>query len=253
MIKINKLYYSPVKSLSFSNAKTLTILKNIGIKYDRNFAFTNNLDQEKIKNIIKNPDERKIIYFLSLKNYPELNQYNFDLNKNILKLNFQNDTILKTNLNKEKEIESLCRKMEKLFLTIKKINFVRDSKNPFFDTMPSKTISLINLSSIYDLEKKINQQIEHQRFRGNIYVHGMKSWMERDLINQIISINNVRFRILKEIPRCSATNIKPKTSNYDLNIPQMLKKNYNHINMGIYLLPIDDGTITINDQIILNE
>ena len=253
MIKINKLYYSPVKSLSFSNAKTLTILKNIGIKYDRNFAFTNNLDQEKIKNIIKNPDERKIFYFLSLKNYTELNQYNFDLKKNILKLNFQDNTILKTDLNKEKEIERLCRKMEKLFLTIKKINFVRDSKNPFFDTMPSKTISLINLNSIYDLEKKNNQQIEHQRFRGNIYVDGMKSWMERDLINQIILINNVRFRILKEIPRCSATNIKPKTSNYDLNIPQMLKKNYNHINMGIYLLPIDDGTITIDNQIILNE
>ena len=251
MIKINKLYYSPVKSLSFSNAKTLTILKNIGIKYDRNFAFTNNLDQEKIKNIIKNPDERKIFYFLSLKNYPELNQYNFDLNKNILKLNFQDNTILKTDLNKEEEIESLCRKMEKLFFNIKKINFVRDSKNPFFDTMPSKTISLINLNSIHDLEKKINQQIEYQRFRGNIYVDGMKSWMERDLINQIIIINNVKFRILKEIPRCSATNIKPQTSNYDLNIPQMLKKNYNHINMGIYLLPIDDGTINVDDQILL--
>ena len=251
MLKINKLYYSPVKSLSFSNVKTLTILKNIGIKYDRNFAFTNNLDQEKIINIIKNPDKRKIFYFLSLKNYPELNQYNFDLNKNILKLNFQDNTILKTDLNKEEEIESLCRKMEKLFLNIKKINFVRDSKNPFFDTMPSKTISLINLNSIHDLEKKINQQIEYQRFRGNIYVDGMKSWIERDLINQIIIINNVRFRILKEIPRCSATNIKPQSSNYDLNIPQMLKKNYNHINMGIYLLPIDDGTINIDDQILL--
>jgi len=253
LIKINKLYYSPVKSLSFSDVKTLNILKNIGIKYDRNFAFTNNLDQEKIINIIKNPDKRKICYFLSLKNYPELNQYNFDLNKNILKLNFQDNTIFKTDLNKEREIEGLCRKMEKLFSNIKKINFVRDSKHPFFDTMPSKTISLINLSSIYDLEKKINKQIQHQRFRGNIYVDGMKSWMERDLINKIISINNVRFRILKEIPRCSATNIKPKTSNYDLNIPKMLKENFNHINMGIYLLPIDDGTININDQIILVE
>jgi len=251
LLKINKLYYSPVKSLSFSNVKTLTILKNIGIKYDRNFAFTNNLDQEKIINIIKNPDKRKILHFLSLKNFPELNLYNFDLNKNILKLNFQDNTILKTDLNKEEEIESLCLKMEKLFSNIKKINFVRDSKNPFFDTMPSKTISLINLNSIHDLEKKINQQIEYQRFRGNIYVDGMKSWMERDLINQIIIINNVRFRILKEIPRCSATNIKPQTSNYDLNIPQMLKKNYNHINMGIYLLPIDDGTINIDDQILL--
>ncbi|MDC0045213.1 MOSC domain-containing protein [Pelagibacteraceae bacterium] len=251
MIKINKLYYSPVKSLSFSKAKTLTILKNIGIKYDRNFAFTNNLNEEKIKNIIKNPDKRKIFYFLSLKNYPELNQYNFDLNKNILKLNFQDNTILNTDLNKEEEIESLCRKMEKLFLNIKKINFVRDSKSPFFDTMPSKTISLLNLNSINDLEKKINQQIEYQRFRGNIYVDGMKSWIERDLINQIIIINNVRFRVLKEIPRCSATNIKPQSSNYDLNIPQMLKKNYNHINMGIYLLPIDDGIINIDDQILL--
>ena len=32
------------------------------------------------------------------------------------------------------------------------------------------SMSLINLNSIKDFEKKINEKVEFQRFRGNIYV-----------------------------------------------------------------------------------
>ena len=37
---LKKLYFSPVKSLSFSNTESLIIKKNVGIKNDRIFAFT---------------------------------------------------------------------------------------------------------------------------------------------------------------------------------------------------------------------
>ena len=79
MFKINQLFYSPVKSLSFSSVKKLEILDHIGIKFDRNFAFTRDLDDNKINYILNNPLKRKIIDFLSLKHFPELNEYNFDL------------------------------------------------------------------------------------------------------------------------------------------------------------------------------
>ena len=83
MFKVKQLFYSPVKSLSFSPVNKLEILNNIGIKFDRNFAFTRDLDDNKIKYILQNPLERQIINFLSLKHFPDLNEYNFDFYNDI--------------------------------------------------------------------------------------------------------------------------------------------------------------------------
>ena len=41
---------------------------------------------------------------------------------------------------------------------------------PFFETTPTNTISLVNLTSIKDFENKIDRKIEHERFRANIYI-----------------------------------------------------------------------------------
>ena len=68
-MKIKNLYFSPVKSLSFNNVDTLEIIKNIGIKNDRIFAFTNNLNFKDIELIKNNPLKREIYNFLSLKKY----------------------------------------------------------------------------------------------------------------------------------------------------------------------------------------
>ena len=119
--------------------------------------------------------------------------------------------------------------------------------------MPSKTISLINLNSIKDFEKKLSKKVEFERFRGNIYVDGLNAWDERNLVNKTLVINNVKFKVIKEIPRCSATNIKPNSSEYNLSVPIYLKKFYDHINLGIYLLPLNNGNIKLNDEILIND
>ncbi len=54
-MKIKNLYFSPVKSLSFNNVDTLEVIKFIGIKNDRIFAFTNNLTFRDIELIKNNP------------------------------------------------------------------------------------------------------------------------------------------------------------------------------------------------------
>ena len=252
-MKIKNLYFSPVKSLSFNNVDNLEIIKNIGIKNDRIFAFTNNLNFKDIELIKKNPLKREIYNFLSLKKYPELNQYNFLLEDNFLILKFENKIILKTDINNQHEVKILCSKLENILPNVNNINLLKDSKNPFFDTMPNKSISLINLNSIKDFEKLSNHQIEHERFRGNIYVEDLDKWEERRLVGKVLSINDIKFRVIKEIPRCSATNLKPKTSDINLNIPFNLKKIYNHINLGIYLDPLNDGKINKGDLIKINE
>ena len=224
MFKVKQLFYSPVKSLSFSPVNKLEILNNIGIKLDRNFAFTRDLDDNKIKYILQNPLERQINNFLSLKHFPDLNEYNFDFYNGFLDFKKNNNLILKININNEAEIRALCAKIQEIVPKVKRIRLIQDPMNPFFDTMPSKTISLINLNSIRDFEKKLSQKIEFQRFRGNIYVDGLKAWDERRLVNKTLIINNLKFKVIKEIPRCVATNIKPNSSEINLSIPISLKQ-----------------------------
>ena len=253
MFKINKLFYSPVKSLSFSSVKKLQILDNIGIKFDRNFAFTRDLDDDKINYILNNPLRRQIINFLSLKHFPELNEYNFDFEKDILKLKKNNNILLETNINVQSDVEALCDKIILLIPKLKRTRLIKDSKNPFFDTMPSNTISLINLNSIKDFEKNISKNVELERFRGNIYINGLDAWEERNLIDKTLVVNNIKFKVIKEIPRCSATNIKPNSSIFNLSVPKLLKQIYNHINLGIYILPLNNGNIKLNDDILIND
>ena len=252
MFKIRKLFYSPVKSLSFSSVNDLKIIKSIGIKFDRNFAFTRDLDDERIKIILKNPSERKIINFLSLKHFPELNEYNFEFDNDILKLKNKDIILLSANINNKSDLNLLCDKIKSIIPKVKNIQFLKDAINPFFDTMPSKTISMINLNSIKDFEKKLSKQIEYERFRGNIYIDQLEAWEERKLVNKTLIINNTKFKVLREIPRCSATNIKPNSSIANLSIPMSLKQIYNHINLGIYLLPLNDGNIRLNDNVLID-
>ena len=133
-----------------------------------------------------------------------------------------------------------------------------NNKNiPFFDTSISNktllthSVSLINVKSIEDFRNKTNQVIETQRFRGNIYFDGIEAWEERNWIGKIIKINDISFKVEKNIPRCVAINLKPNTDDNSLNLLQSLKKNYNHFDMGVYLTALDNGLINIGDNILL--
>ena len=134
---------------------------------------------------------------------------------------------------------------------------MKNTDIPFFDTSISNktilthSISLINNQSIEDFKNKTNQEIETQRFRGNIFIDGIEAWEERSWIGKTIKINNISFKVEKNIPRCVAINLKPNTDDNSLNLLQSLKKTYNNFDMGVYLPALDDGPINIGDNISL--
>ena len=132
---------------------------------------------------------------------------------------------------------------------------MKNKEFPFFDTSVSNkvdftnSISLLNLQSIKDFQNKIDKEIEISRFRGNLYFDGIKAWEERNWIGKIIKINDVSFKVEKNIPRCVAINLKPKTDDNSLNLLQSLKKTYNHFDMGIYLTALNGGKVEIENKI----
>ncbi len=251
---ITSISYCPVKSLSFQSVKSCNVKKDLGMSNDRIFTFSRGVDFEKANSIEKNPNVRKLNFFLTLKNSPVLNKYNFNYDNKKLTLTCQDKEIITVNPDNLEERSLLSDKLSELEKSLLKPIFLLKNKNfPFYDTSSSNkvfnSISLINLNSIKDFEKKINEKVESQRFRGNFYIDGVGPWEERKWINKIIKINNVSFRVEKNIPRCVAINLKPKTDDNSLNLLKSLKKNYDHFDMGLYLTALDNGKVDVGNKI----
>ena len=253
---ITSINFCPVKSLSFQTIKSCNIKQDRGIVNDRIFAFSRGTDIEKAKIIEKKPNQRKLNNFLSLKNSPALNKYNFIYSNDKLSLTIKHKELISISAELEEERALLCNKLLEIEKSLlKPINLLKNDEFPFFDTTHSKnifnSISLINLNSIKDFEKKINTKIEFQRFRANFYIDGVDAWEERNWLNKVIKINNVSFKVEENIPRCVAINIKPETDDKSINLLRLLKKNYNHFDMGVYLTALGDGKISVGDDIII--
>ena len=255
---ISSINYCPVKSVSFQSINTCKIKKNTGIVGDRIFAFAKNLDLGNAKLFEKNPEDRKGKWnkVLTLKNSPVLNKYNFLFKENQLTLTYKDKEILTINVNELSERQLLSNKIIELENSLKEpIILMKNEEFPFFDTSISNkvdfinSVSLLNTQSINDFQKKIDKKIEIPRFRGNICVDGTKPWEERKWIGKIIKINNISFKVEKNIPRCVAINLKPTTDDNSLNLLQSLKKTYDHFEMGIYLTPLDNGKINLGDKL----
>ena len=259
-VEITSINYCPVKSVSFQSIEKCSIKKNIGIIGDRIFAFATGLDQDQAKLFEKSPDERKGKWnkILTLKNSPALNKYNFEFKDEKLTFIIKDKEILSIDINQLSEREALSNKISELESSLNQpIVLMKNDAFPFFDTSISKkvdfvnSVSLLNTQSINDFENKTNKKIETSIFRGNICIDGIEPWKERDWIGKTIKINNVSFKVEKNIPRCVAINLKPKTDDNSFNLLQLLKKNYNHFDMGIYLTALDDGEINTGDTIII--
>ena len=81
---------------------------------DRIFAFSRIIDLEKAKSVEKNPEERNLNNFLTLKNSPPLNKYNFIYKNNILTLTKDNKEILSISSDDENERLLLSNKLVEL-------------------------------------------------------------------------------------------------------------------------------------------
>ena len=248
---VSSIHFSPIKSLSFQSINTAIIKKDVGFEEDRIFAFSRAIDSSLANIIEKDPSERELIHFLTLKNTPALNKYDFKFENGMISI-FENNKELSTHSIEDKD--AISKEISKLEPNLPgPIFFLKNELFPFYDTTisssVSNTISLINLNSIKDFNQKINKEIEFERFRGNIYIKDLKAFEERNWINKTIKINEAEFKVLKHIPRCSATNLKINSDQADINLPNKLKKVYGHMDMGIYLYPLNNGKISVNDEL----
>ncbi|MBI2977466.1 MAG: MOSC domain-containing protein [Rhodospirillales bacterium] len=112
-------------------------------------------------------------------------------------------------------------------------------------------VSIINLSSVHDLERVTAAPVDPLRFRGNLFIEGADAWSEFGWIGREISVGGARLKIEVRIGRCAATNVDPEKAVRDLNIPASLQRGFRHADMGVYATVVGGGRVAAGDAVTL--
>ena len=76
--------------------------------------------------------------------------------------------------------------------------------------------------------------LEPIRFRANFYIEDMPEWLEFEWIGKLLKIGDARLKVVSRTVRCAATMVNPATGERDVNVPAALKKNFGHLDLGVY-------------------
>ena len=126
---ISSIHYCPVKSVSFQSWETCDITQSLGMANDRIFAFSRNIDLEKAKLLERNPNERKLNNFLTLKNSPVLNKYNFVYENNRLTLTQDDKELISISSDDQNERSLLSNKIMELESSLLKTILLLQNKD----------------------------------------------------------------------------------------------------------------------------
>ena len=120
-----------------------------------------------------------------------------------------------------------------------------------FTDAPEGHVSIINLESVRDLERRIGRPLDPLRFRANLYVDGWPAWAEIGAEEREVALGGCRARITSSIVRCAATTVNPQTAERDIEVPARLHEQYGHILCGVYVEVTGAGHLGEGDAAIL--
>lgn len=110
---------------------------------------------------------------------------------------------------------------------------------------------LASESSLRDLNERLPQPVPMNRFRPSVVVSGAAPWDEDGW--RAVRIGGVRFRNAKPCGRCLVTTIDQETGvstgEEPLRTLASFRKNGNNVNFGVNLIPDDEGSIGVGDEV----
>jgi uncharacterized protein YcbX len=111
------------------------------------------------------------------------------------------------------------------------------------------SISINSISSLTDLSNRMNKHLHPRRFRGNIWIDGLKPWSELELIGKQITVGSAKVEVIEPIVRCNATKTNEQTGVRDADTLGSLYEEFGHKNFGVYCKVISSGDVSESDLV----
>ena len=258
MRTIKHLYRYPVKGLSGEKLSSVELEQGRGFPGDRVFAITNGSATFDVDSLKPEPKTS----FLVLMKYAELARLDtrYDAQRKVLEVREHGgqNVLLESSLMTEEgkaDIAAFFREFlgEQVITGSPKV--VHRETHPFTDvSVVSPTlmhsISIINLTSLFEVEKALGKKLDPRRFRANVYFQGGQPWEEFEWMDKEITIGSIRAKVNFKTRRCPATDVNPETAERDLALPQFLRKTFGHGDLGVYAEIITPGTLKVGDKVL---
>lgn len=85
--------------------------------------------------------------------------------------------------------------------------------------------------------------VDPRRFRANVLLGGLAPFEEFRLIGRRIASGDAVIEIAERIERCIATTVEPETGLRNIEIPLLLRRNFGHIDCGVFGRVVRGGRI----------
>ena len=250
--RVADIYRYPVKGLNAERLESVALEAGRGLPHDRRFAIAHGSTQF-------DPKAPKFLpktHFLMLMRDEKLAQLHagFEAENGTLTIERDGKQVVRA-----KVTEPMGRTLVGQFFAGFLADAVRgtpkllEAEDHVFSDNGARSVSIINLASVRDLERVVRAPVAPLRFRGNLYLEDLPAWREFDWIGREIELGGVRLKVDAPIERCAATNVDPETAARDLNIPLALQRGFGHVTMGIYATVTADGVVAKGDSVVLPE
>lgn len=110
------------------------------------------------------------------------------------------------------------------------------------------SVSIMNLASHNAVADFLGQDIEPERWRGNIWLDGLPPWQEFDWIGKTLRIGAAEIIVRERIERCLHTAANPMTGQRDADTLGALQKGWGHKDFGVYGEVVTGGEIRLGDK-----
>ena len=261
---VSALYSYPVKSTT-SNALQTSEVGPLGLMYDRNWGIFDKRDQ-----------------CLTAREFPILLDIYAKIEDQKVTLFHKDETVAQfsvTNDGKSQELSihsnsaygsSISRKIDQWFSNFLGVECQLMTSDPqgqrpvltkhggnelkdrvaFADQAP---ILIISEASLKDLNRRLNEPIEMNRFRPNIVISGGGPYQEDNW--KRIAIQDVEYKIIQQCERCVLTTIDPITKQkHPLTEPLPTLSKYRKgprggVVFGVHAVPLGSGSISVDDKV----
>ena len=127
---------------------------------------------------------------------------------------------------------------------------LRLDERGYTDT-PFASISLCNMATHGEVEKRVGEPLSPLRWRANIWLDGLEPWAEFDWLGHEIRIGEVRMHVRERTTRGLATAANPTTGVRDVDTLAALQS-WDHQDFGVYAEVIQGGTIRLGDKAVIH-
>ncbi|GAB3264622.1 MOSC domain-containing protein [Kineococcus gypseus] len=252
--RVEALHVHPVKGLSAQPLRQVRLTAGRGVPFDRVFAMARP-GGEYAPGVRRGLSKRQFFALVDEARLAGL-RTRLDTATGVLAVAVREHEVLRADLRTEQGVRAVL----ELFARVLDLPagvlpvWAHEEGRRFTDTAPGgeeamELVSVLNLASVRDLERRAGVPVDPLRFRANVHVDGLPAWSELDLVGAEFDLGGVRVRGAFPTVRCAATEVDPATGRRDLPVPQLLVRAFGHDRMGLYVQVLTGGTLAVGGEL----